>query len=144
MEFGLKDRVALVTGAGGGLGGAIASALAQEGAIVVGLDINDEALAATRDSITERGNRFTPIVADLSAPDATAAAVDEIERLHGPVSVLVNNTGGPPPGDISGLGQETWRKYFDSMVSSVIHLTDRVLPGMRKQEWGRVITSASS
>jgi 3-oxoacyl-[acyl-carrier protein] reductase len=144
MDFGLKDRVALVTGAGGGLGSAIASTLADEGATVVGLDINEQALATTRRTIVEAGDSFTPITADLSEPDSIDAAVSEIERIHGPISILVNNTGGPPPCEITGLAQAIWHEYFNSMVASVIHLTDRVLPGMRAAGWGRVITSASS
>ena len=144
MDLGLKDRVALVTGAGGGLGSAIAAALADEGATVAGLDRNTSALDSTRELITGRGKSFTPIIADLSAAASLDVAVDQVEAAHGAISILVNNTGGPPPGKITGLTQEVWQQYFDSMVASVIHLSDRVLPGMRAEGWGRVITSTSS
>jgi 3-oxoacyl-[acyl-carrier protein] reductase len=58
--------------------------------------------------------------------------------------VLVNNTGGPPPTTAAGQSQELWSKHFQSMVLSVVALTDRVLPGMRQRKWGRIITSTSS
>jgi 3-oxoacyl-[acyl-carrier protein] reductase len=72
------------------------------------------------------------------------ANLTAIESKLGAVDVLVNNTGGPPP--ITALGQKPvlWRKFFGSMVLSVIALTDRVVPGMRERKWGRVITSTSS
>jgi len=56
----------------------------------------------------------------------------------------VNNTGGPPPGAITGQDPRVWEEQFRTMVLSVIAITDRVLPGMRAKGWGRVITSASS
>ena len=62
----------------------------------------------------------------------------------GPVDILVNNTGGPPPTTASGQDPELWSKHFQAMVLSVIAITDRVLPNMRARHWGRVITSTSS
>jgi len=80
-------------------------------------------------------------LADLSAIEETVAG---IERELGPVDVLVNNTGGPPPTPASGQDPALWAKHFQSMVLSVIAVTDRVLPGMRARRWGRIITSTSS
>jgi 3-oxoacyl-[acyl-carrier protein] reductase len=70
--------------------------------------------------------------------------VSSIEQRFGPVDVLINNTGGPPPTPASGQAPELWSQHFQSMVVSVIALTDRVLPGMRARKWGRIITSTSS
>src|SRR5690606_15522021 len=61
-----------------------------------------------------------------------------------PIDILVNNTGGPPPSLASGVAAETWLAQFNSMVLSVISLTDRILPGMRQRRWGRIVTSTSS
>ena len=70
--------------------------------------------------------------------------VSSIERRFGPVDVLINNTGGPPPTPASGQAPELWSTHFQAMVLSVIALTDRVLPGMRERKWGRIVTSTSS
>ena len=67
-----------------------------------------------------------------------------IEQSLGPVDILINNTGGPPPTPASGQAPDLWTTHFQSMVLSVIALTDRVLPGMRERKWGRIITSTSS
>jgi hypothetical protein len=67
--------------------------------------------------------------------------VAEVEKRLGPVDVLVNNTGGPPPTPAFGQDSALWSKYFQSMVLSVIAITDRVLPGMRDRKWGRIIRS---
>lgn len=72
------------------------------------------------------------------------ANIASIEERFGAVDILVNNTGGPPPTPAGGQPADAWMKYFQAMVVSVIAITDRVLPGMKKKGWGRIITSASS
>jgi len=66
-----------------------------------------------------------------------------LQRVGG-IDILVNNTGGPPPGPAHGHALDIWRNAFESMVLSVIGITDLLLPGMRERGWGRVITSTSS
>jgi 3-oxoacyl-[acyl-carrier protein] reductase len=80
-------------------------------------------------------------LADLSAIGPNAAAV---ERQLGPIEIVVNITGGPPPTTVSGQRPEDWDRFFTSMVVSVIAITDAVLPGMRERGWGRIITSTAS
>lgn len=144
MDLGLKSKIALVLGAGGGLGGAIALSLAKEGAAVAIADINGEALSATKAAIASAGGKSIELVWDLADLTQIETHVARIERELGGVDVLVNNTGGPPPTPVSGQGPEKWAESFNAMVLSVIALTDRVLPAMRERKWGRVITSTSS
>jgi len=144
MDLGLSGKVALVLGAGGGLGRAIARALAREGARVAAGDVNAEALARTVGEIVAAGGQALPVAWDLADVPASDGVVKQIERRLGPVDVLVNNTGGPPPTPASGQDPILWTKSFQSMVLSVIALTDRVLPGMRERKWGRIVTSTSS
>ena len=144
MDLGLSGKVALVLGGGGGLGGAIAQSLAAEGARVAVGDISAEAAQATVSRIEATGGSALALTWDLADLASIEAHVAEVERALGPVDVLVNNTGGPPPTQVSGQAPEAWSKHFQSMVLSVIALTDRVLPGMRERKWGRVITSTSS
>jgi 3-oxoacyl-[acyl-carrier protein] reductase len=144
VDLGIKGKTALVFGAGGGLGGAIAQALAAEGANIALADVNAEALAATAGSLQDAGAQTMSLtwdIADLSVIDAHVGA---IEQRFGAVDILVNNTGGPPPTTAAGQSPELWSKHFQAMVMSVIAITDRVLPGMRARKWGRIITSTSS
>ncbi|WP_246797597.1 SDR family oxidoreductase [Burkholderia perseverans] len=147
MDLGLNGRTALVMGGGGGLGRAIATALAREGANLVLADLDEAALRQSAQAVEAAAPAGVQVQAlhwDLAELDAIDARVAAIEARFGGVDVLVNNTGGPPPTPASGQAAEAWRKYFDMMVLSVIAITDRVLPGMRERRWGRVITSASS
>lgn len=144
MDLKISGRVALVLGAGGGLGSAMALQLAQEGVIVALADIDEKALAATAASIAAAGGVSATFCFDLGDRSAIDQHVSRIEQELGPVDILINNTGGPPPSAASGIEPEVWTQQFNAMVLSVIGLTDRVLPGMRARKWGRVITSSSS
>lgn len=141
MDLNLKGRVALVTGAGGGLGSAIAQRLVHEGARVVGCDVHAESLA---DAVAAAGGDMRSHVFDLSDLASMDAVVDDVVGTVGPVDILVNITGGPPATAVAGNATDVWRRHFDAMVAPVVHLTDRVLPSMRERGWGRVVTSTSS
>jgi 3-oxoacyl-[acyl-carrier protein] reductase len=144
MDLGLGGKTALVLGGGGGLGRAIAKALAREGARVAVGDLNAEALAQTVREIEAAGAQGLALPWDLADLSAIDGAVRQIEERLGPVDVLVNNTGGPPPTPASGQDPALWSKHFQAMVLSVIGVTDRVLPKMRERKWGRIVTSTSS
>ncbi|MDN7598308.1 SDR family oxidoreductase [Burkholderia gladioli] len=144
MDLEIAGKVALVLGAAGGLGSAIARRLALEGATVALADLDDTALAAHAAELARLGVNCRPYRIDLADLDALDGHLDTIERELGPVEILVNNTGGPPPSPASGVASSTWAAHFQSMVLSVIRITDRVLPGMRERGWGRIVTSASS
>lgn len=144
MDLQIAGKSALVFGAGGGLGGAIAQSLAAEGARVVVADIDGDAAARTVAAIVAAGGAAQAMVWDIADLSVLAARLAEVEALQGGVDILVNNTGGPPPTLAHGQPPEVWSKHFDSMVRSVIAVTDAVLPGMKERGWGRVITSTSS
>lgn len=143
MHLGLSDRTALVTGAGGGLGQAIALGLAAEGARVAACDISQDALQATLANAPD-GADIRPYVFDLSDFDAVASSVQQVQSELAEVDILVNITGGPPPTPAAETKAADWEHYFHSLVSSVLHLTEQVLPGMRERKWGRIVTSTSS
>lgn len=144
MDFGLKGKVAMVHGAGGGLGGAVALALASEGATVVACDINADSLRATQEAITQAGGKMICKTWDLSQVDKFAEWHGSLVAETGAVDILFNNTGGPPPSTVQGVDRQKWESHFTSMVMSVITMTDLVLPGMKERGWGRIISSASS
>lgn len=144
MDLGIAGKTALVLGAGGGLGSAIARRLAQEGAAVAVADINSGAVGATAEAIRSAGGHAAPLTWDIADLASASSHVSELENVLGPVDILVNNTGGPPPAAAAGQASEAWRAHFQSMVLSVIAITDHVLPTMRARRWGRIITSSSS
>jgi len=144
MDLGISGRVALVLGGGGGLGSEIAATLAREGVSVAVGDLDATAAATSADRLTTAGARAMALTWDLGDLDSIDGHVSRIEQELGAVDILVNITGGPPPTPVSGQDQSVWTAQFHSMVLSVIAITDRVLPGMRANGWGRVLTSASS
>jgi 3-oxoacyl-[acyl-carrier protein] reductase len=144
MDLGLHGKTALVLGGGGGLGRAIARSLAREGAKVAVADIDPKAVEETEAALATIGGTSLGLTWDLADLSKGAAHVEEIERELGPVDILVNNTGGPPPTPAAGQNVALWMAHFQAMVLSVIAITDRVLPGMKARRWGRVITSTSS
>jgi 3-oxoacyl-[acyl-carrier protein] reductase len=144
MDFGLNGKTALVLGGGGGLGRAISQALVGEGAKVAVADIDSNSIAGTEAALAAINGKSIGLVWDLSDLSRIDGHVSKIESEFGPIDILVNNTGGPPPTPAAGQDPEFWSKHFHAMVLSVIAITDRVLPNMRARHWGRVITSTSS
>lgn len=144
MDLQIEGRTALVFGASGGLGGAVARSLAAEGVNLVLAGQSSEKLEELSRSLPTTGVTALPMVwdlADLEEVEPNAAAVRE---EVGEVDILVNITGGPPPTPVAGQEPGLWRDQFTAMVLSVISITDAFLPAMREKGWGRVITATSS
>ena len=144
MDFQIKGKTALVFGGAGGLGSSIALALGREGCHVAIADINGDGLNAVAQRLRTKDVSALPIVWDLSDLSIIQANLELVAKQLGPVDILINNTGGPPPSPVSGIDVAVWAANFQKMVQPVIAITDRVLEGMRAKRWGRVITSASS
>ena len=144
MNLDIENRTALVLGGGGGLGRATAISLAREGVRVAIADIDAKALDATAAEIAASGGNSMSLVWNLAELDSIGAHLASVESELGPVDILVNITGGPPPTSIFGQETQLWESSFRSMVLSVIKIADRVVPGMCERKWGRVITSTSS
>ena len=143
MDLGLNGKVALITASSSGLGAAIARGLALEGVKVAITGTKADKLEALAQSIRESGGTALVLVWDLGNLSLIDPSIAKIEAELGPIDILVNNTGGPPPSPAAGQSVDIWRKHFDSMILSVIAITDRVLPGMTLRGWGRIITSTS-
>lgn len=144
MEFGLKNKTALVLGGGGGLGRAISLALATEGAKVAVADIDNNSIIETEAAIARVGGVSIGLPWDLADLSQIDARITRVEAELGSVAILVNITGGPPPTTAAGQDPGVWTQHFQAMVLYIIAITDRVLPGMREKHWGRIITSTSS
>ncbi|MGY6027374.1 SDR family oxidoreductase [Phytobacter sp. AG2a] len=144
MDFQIQQRVALVCGAGSGLGQAIAVSLAQEGVKVAVTGRNPEKLAHTVELITGLGGTAQAWQLDLAAPEQFDEILGGIRQHWGDIDILVNNSGGPPPALAQGTEGALWQQQFSVMVASLIQLTDKLLPAMRRRGWGRIITTTSS
>jgi len=144
MDFGIAGKTALVLGASGGLGRAIALALAAEGVRVAVAARGQAGLDETAAQIRAGGGEAFTVVWDVADRSVIAANVAAVEQALGPIDILVNNTGGPPPTTAAGQDPALWLEKFNAMVLSVIAITDAVLPGMRSRKWGRIITSTSA
>ncbi len=144
MDLGIKDRVALVLGGGGGLGSAICRSLAREGAKVAVADVREDAASATKAAVEREGGTAIALTWQLADLASIPGHIAAIEKSLGVVDILVNITGGPPPSPASGNDPAVWSEHFQSMVLSVIAVADAVLPKMRERKWGRIVTSTSS
>lgn len=144
MDLGLKGKVALVAGSSEGLGRAIAEELAAEGASLVLCARGEKMLGRALDEISrQHRTRAVAVVTDLSEPSQVERLAETARKEMGKVDILVNNTGGPPPGAFSDLTAEMWQTAARSLLFSAVNLTRAVLPGMKKQHWGRIINVTS-
>jgi 3-oxoacyl-[acyl-carrier protein] reductase len=143
MDLGIAGRVALVFGASGGLGGATARLLAAEGVAVALVGRDRSALEALASALGSEAKSLV-LPWDLSDLGSIDTNVTAIERSLGPIDILFNNSGGPPMAGAQGTKSEVWIRHFQTMVASIIAVSDRVIPGMKQRRWGRVITTTSS
>ena len=140
MDLGLKRRRAVVTGASRGIGRAIASALAAEGADVIAAARNAEKLQGLAESVQTGTGTITPHVADMSKEGNIQGLAGEL----GKADILVFNTGGPPFGTAAEISDAAWIGQFEAMFLSAIRLTRLALPGMRARKYGRIMLVVSS
>jgi 3-oxoacyl-[acyl-carrier protein] reductase len=144
VNLGLEGKTALVVGGGGGLGSAVARALAREGSRVAVAGRDQGSAGRTVEAIAAEGGEASAVRLDLTDHATFDAALGSIRARYGEVEILFNNSGGPPPTTAAGQPVELWREQFEAMVVGVIALTDRVLPAMRERGWGRIVTTTSS
>jgi 3-oxoacyl-[acyl-carrier protein] reductase len=144
MDLGLSGKRALVLGASRGLGRAIATTLAAEGAAVILAARNRERLATAAAAINARAAQRAHSEGVDLADEAAIARLAERLAAGGGVDILINNTGGPPPGSILDVDAAAWRAWFQAMAIGIFELTRRLLPAMRDKGWGRILTVVSS
>ena len=144
MDLQMNGKTALVTGASVGIGKAIAFALAREGVDVAICARRKEPLEAAASQIARETNRkVVAIPADLTKPVDAEAFVKEAHTALGRIDILVNNAGGPPSTTFADTDLEMFRKAFELNALSAIRLAKLVLPGMRAQQWGRIVNITS-
>jgi len=138
--FDLSGKRALITGASGGIGGAIAKALHAQGAEVALSGTRQEALEALK---VELGTRAHATPADLSVSEGPAALLKDAAEAMGGVDILINNAGLTRDNLSMRLQDEDWSQVLDVNLSAAFRLSKACLRGMMKNRWGRIVSITS-
>jgi 3-oxoacyl-[acyl-carrier protein] reductase len=145
MDLGLKDKVALVTGASKGIGAAIAMELVREGADVAICAREPNALEETARHLSTLGHHVVAVSADLATADGVQSVVDTVLATCGRVDILVNNVGGAGgPGGFMNLRDEHWQLAWDLNVMAAVRFSRALIPGMVERKWGRIVNIGST
>lgn len=144
MDLGLKDKVALIAAGSAGLGLAVATALAQEGARVAICGRDQGRLNAAAQAIkTAGGQEPLTVMADVAVSEEARRFVDEAAAHFGRVDILITNAGGPPSGEFLDLDEAAWRKGVDLTLMSAVNLCYAAVPHLRQAGGGRIIAITS-
>lgn len=141
----LENKVALVTGAGAGIGAATVELFADEGATVVVVDIDGDAARDVGTGVEKDGGRAHVLTVDVRDPAQVLTMRDEVLGEHGRLDVLVNNVGHwvhLPPSFVDG-GPDHWQALYDVNVGHVLHVTHAFLPSMLERRSGAVVNVSS-
>jgi 3-oxoacyl-[acyl-carrier protein] reductase len=142
MDLGIEGRRALVCASSRGLGRACALALAREGVSVTIVARGREALEATADELRKVSRGDTPVAAvaaDITTPEGREAALAACPQPD----ILINNAGGPPPGDFRDWSRDDWLKALDANMLTPIELIKATVDGMIERKFGRVVNITS-
>lgn len=144
MDLHLTGKTALILASSSGLGKAIAKELALEGANVMLTSRNkDKLLAAKREIELVAKGKVDYMVSDLTDAESIKSLVEVTRDTFGPISILVNNTGGPPAGSFDDLTDQQWQKAFELTLLSYSRTIREVLPDLKKTG-GHILNNTSS
>ncbi|ROH89621.1 3-oxoacyl-ACP reductase FabG [Stagnimonas aquatica] len=141
MQISYQGQVALVTGASRGIGRAIALALAQAGATVIGTATSESGAAAISEALAPYGGEGR--VLDVRDGAATEGLVEAIAKDKGAIAILVNNAGVTRDTLLMRMKDEDWAQVIDTDLSAVFRLSRAVLRGMMKARYGRIVSVGS-
>lgn len=140
---GLSEKTVIVTGGGGGIGGATCRRFAAEGAKVAVLDRNLEAAAATASMIASTSGTALPIACDITRREDVDAAVSQVMATLGPVDVLINNAGWDIFKPFTKTSPSEWERLIAINLVGALHMHHAVLPGMVERRSGRIVNISS-
>ena len=139
----LAERIALVTGGGGGIGRAISLALAAEGRAVAVADLREDAAAAVAEEVERASGTALAVALDVTDGDSVGAAVERVAAELGPVDILVNNAGWDELRPFLETDEAFWDRVIEINFKGCLRLTRRVLGGMVDRRFGRLVNIGS-
>ena len=139
----LTDRVAVVTGAGGGIGQGVALGLAKFGAHVAILDVDGDRAERTAESVRELGRTALPLAVNVMEGDQIHAAIDQTAEEFGRLDILVNNAGGVRAGLFLEQSERSWRRHIEINLVSMMVGTAAAAPIMKEAGGGSIVNVAS-
>jgi meso-butanediol dehydrogenase / (S,S)-butanediol dehydrogenase / diacetyl reductase len=139
----LKDKVAIITGGGTGIGRAIASAFGREGAKVAVLGRRREPLESVARELSGKGAEAKAVVCDVTQSSATIAAVADVERSFGRIDVLVNNAGALSVTTVETISEQDWDRLIETNLKGPFLMARAVLPALRRAGGGSIINVGS-
>jgi NAD(P)-dependent dehydrogenase (short-subunit alcohol dehydrogenase family) len=140
MDLHLKGKLALVTGSTAGIGLAIASTLAQEGARVI---VNGRSQSSVDDVVAQLRSKTGGDVQGFAGDLSLAASAEDLARRHPDVEILINNLGIYEPKPFEEITDADWARFFEVNVLSGVRLARLFLPAMKRANWGRIIFISS-
>jgi 3-oxoacyl-[acyl-carrier protein] reductase len=144
MDLGLKDKVALVTGASRGLGYATALLLAKEGCKVAINSRDEGKIKAVAEKVNKQtGTQVEGFAGDASLPDMPEKLIRQTVKAFGELDILIVNAGGPPPGAFESFDETAWQKAIDTSFMAHVRLIQAALPHLRKSSTPSVLTVTS-
>jgi 3-oxoacyl-[acyl-carrier protein] reductase len=144
VDLGVRDRVAIVTGASKGIGRQVAADLGAEGCHVVVCGRDETALREAAAAVERGGARAITVAVDIEAHDAADQIVQRTTDEFGRIDILVNNAGGNHPRRLLNLSNDDWQQGFEQNFFSAVRLALACVPIMQAQGWGRIVNIAST
>ena len=140
---GVAGKVALLTGAGSGIGRTTAKIFAQGGADVALCDVNMAGAEAVAQEILAIGRRAIALRVDVTQLDEVTAAVEQTQRELGQIDILLSNAGIAEQVPFTEITEAQWDRMFNVHLNGTYNCFRAVLPGMREQNWGRLVSTSS-
>ncbi len=139
----LKDRVAIITGGGRGIGKAIALAFVREGARLAVVDVDKGVLEAARNEIKKNKEEVIAIPCDITKSVEVKAMVNQVQKAFGRIDILVNNAGIIRRGSIETVTEEDWDQVIDVNLKGTFNCSKAIVEIMKQQRYGKIVNVSS-
>ncbi|WP_394158264.1 2,3-dihydro-2,3-dihydroxybenzoate dehydrogenase [Bacillus altitudinis] len=143
-QSGLSHKIALITGAGQGIGQAVAKRLADEGAIIAAVDTNEDQLQSTVQKLNDKGIHAFAYLGDITDQASVQHIVDQIEKQLGPIYLLVNVAGILRISSIDQISTDDWHQTFAVNTHGLFYVSQAVSTYMMKRSEGVIVTVSSN